>query len=178
QPPRGGGLRGMARLGAAREAGREDRPQARQRLGQVDRIDSLDGGLLRADFPVLARPREGPRLVYLDSASSSQKPRFVLETMEDYYESSYANVHRGLYSIAEESDRLFAEARNKIGRFIGAPVPDREVVFTKNATESLNLVAQAWGRRHLRPGDGLLLTEMEHHSNLLPWPMLAEELGL
>jgi cysteine desulfurase/selenocysteine lyase len=168
----------MARLGAAREAGREDRPQARQRLGRVDRVDTIDGGLLRADFPVLDRPREGPRLVYLDSASSSQKPRAVLEAMDAFYESTYANVHRGLYSIAEESDRLFAEARNKIGRFIGAPAPDREIVFTKNATESLNLVAQAWGRRHLRRGDAVLLTEMEHHSNLVPWLILADELGL
>jgi cysteine desulfurase/selenocysteine lyase len=98
--------------------------------------------------------------------------------MDAYYESTYANVHRGLYSIAEESDRLFAEARSKIGRFIGAPAPDREVVFTKNATESLNLVAQAWGRRNLRAGDRVLLTEMEHHSNIVPWLILAEELGL
>jgi cysteine desulfurase/selenocysteine lyase len=98
--------------------------------------------------------------------------------MEAYYESSYANVHRGLYSIAEESDRLFAEARNKIGRFIGAPSPDREVLFTKNATESLNLVAQAWGRRYLSAGDSVLLTEMEHHANLVPWFILAEQIGI
>jgi cysteine desulfurase/selenocysteine lyase len=148
------------------------------RLARLDSVGSIDGGVLRADFPVLDRHREGPRLVYLDSASSSQKPHAVLEAMETYYESTYANVHRGLYSIAEESDRVFAEARIKIGRFIGAPVPGREVVFTKNATESLNLVAQAWGRRFLRSGDAVLLTEMEHHSNLVPWFILAEQLGL
>jgi cysteine desulfurase/selenocysteine lyase len=148
------------------------------RLEQARAVGSIDGGRLRADFPVLDLRREGPRLVYLDSASSSQKPRAVLEAMEAYYESTYANVHRGLYSIAEESDRLFAEARTKVGRFIGAPVPGREVVFTKNATESLNLVAQAWGRSHLRPGDAVLLTEMEHHSNLVPWFILVEQLGL
>jgi cysteine desulfurase/selenocysteine lyase len=148
------------------------------RLAKLGSVGSIDGGLLKADFPVLVRPREGPRLVYLDSASSSQKPREVLEAMETYYESTYANVHRGLYSIAEESDRVFADARTKVGRFIGAPVPSREVVFTKNATESLNLVAQAWGRRYLRAGDAVLLTEMEHHSNLVPWFILAEQLGL
>ena len=120
----------------------------------------------------------GKRLVYLDSASSSQRPRMVLEAMDDYYETTHANVHRGVYSIAEEADRRYDAARVAVGRFIGAPDPEHEVIFTKNATESINLVAATWGRRHLGPGDVVLLNDMEHHSNLVPWLMLAEETGV
>ncbi len=132
----------------------------------------------KADFPLLAQRMHGKRLVYLDSAASSQRPQLVLDAMDDYYSTTHANVHRGVYAIAEEADRRYEEARKAVGRFIGAPDPEHEVIFTKNATEAINLVALSWGRRNLRAGDAVLLTEMEHHSNLVPWLALAEELGL
>jgi cysteine desulfurase/selenocysteine lyase len=132
----------------------------------------------KADFPLLGRVVHGHPIVYLDSASSSQHPRSVLEAMEDYYETSHANVHRGVYALAEEADRRFEAARMAVGRFIGAPDPEHEVIFTKNATEALNLVAWSWGKEHLRAGDAVLLTDMEHHANLVPWLMLAKERDL
>ncbi|HXW32168.1 MAG TPA: SufS family cysteine desulfurase [Acidimicrobiales bacterium] len=138
----------------------------------------LDVERIKKDFPVLAQSSRGRRLVYLDSASSSQHPQSVLDAMDDYYATTHANVHRGVYSIAEEADRRYEAARLTVGRFIGAPDPEREVVFVKNATEAINLVAATWGRANLHPGDAVLLTDMEHHSNLVPWLMLAEERGL
>ena len=139
---------------------------------------ALDATKVRADFPILGRPAaNGRRLVYLDSASSSQHPRQVLEAMEQYYETTHANVHRGVYAIAEEATRLYESARAKVGRFVGAPRPASEIVFTKNATEALNLVAHSWGRHRLAEGKAVLLTEMEHHANLVPWLMLAKEKG-
>jgi cysteine desulfurase/selenocysteine lyase len=139
---------------------------------------ALDPVALRAEFPLLQPDEAGRRLVYLDSASSSQRPRSVLAAMDRYYETTHANVHRGVYGIAEEATRLFEAARRSVGRLIGARRPATEVVFAKNATEALNLVAGSWGRKNLRPGDAILLTEMEHHANLVPWLMLAEERGL
>jgi len=139
---------------------------------------TVDIASCKGDFPLLDQTVHGKRLVYLDSASSSQRPRVVLEAMDDYYETTHANVHRGVYSIAEEADRRYDAARVAVGRFIGAPDPEHEVIFTKNATESINLVAATWGRRHLGPGDVVLLNDMEHHSNLVPWLMLAEERGV
>ncbi len=138
----------------------------------------LDVAALKPDFPVLNQEVHGRRLVYLDSAASSQHPRAVLEAMDRYYETTHANVHRGVYALAEEADRLYEDARRSVGRFIGAPDPTTEVIFTKNATESVNLVAASWGRKHLHEGDVVLLTEMEHHANLVPWLMLAEEQGV
>ncbi|MHB8457514.1 MAG: aminotransferase class V-fold PLP-dependent enzyme, partial [Acidimicrobiales bacterium] len=140
---------------------------------------SLDAGLVRMDFPLLeqARGQSGHRLVYLDSAASSQRPYQVLEAMDTYYTTTHANVHRGVYAIAEEATRQFEAARAKVGRFIGAPRPATEIVFTKNATEALNLVAHSYGRRRLGEGRAVLLSEMEHHANLVPWLMLAEERG-
>jgi cysteine desulfurase / selenocysteine lyase len=132
----------------------------------------------KSDFPVLAHKTNGQRLVYLDSASSSQRPQAVLDAMDDYYETTHANVHRGVYRLAEEADRRYEGARRRVGRFIGAPDPEREVVFTKNATEAINLVASSWGRRNLRRGDAVLLTDMEHHSNIVPWLALADEIGV
>jgi len=132
----------------------------------------------KADFPLLEREVHGRPIVYLDSAASSQHPRPVLGAMEDYYERSHANVHRGVYAIAEEADHRYEAARRAVGRFVGAPDPEHEVIFTKNATESINLVAASWGRANLAPGDAVLLTDMEHHANLVPWLMLAEERGL
>src|SRR5207253_2783764 len=121
---------------------------------------------------ILERVVNGHRLVYLDSASSSQKPAAVLEAMEHYYETTHANVHRGVYTIAQEATALFEEARAKVARFIGA-ADAAEVVFAKNVTEAINLVANTWGRRHLGEGDAVLLTHMEHHANIVPWHMLA-----
>ena len=155
----------MAELTAAGAA--ETAPRARERL---------DVATVRKDFPILERVVNGHRLVYLDSASSSQKPAAVLEAMEHYYETTHANVHRGVYTIAQEATALFEEARAKVARFIGAADP-AEVVFAKNVTEAINLVANTWGRRHLGEGDAVLLTHMEHHANIVPWHMLASERG-
>jgi cysteine desulfurase/selenocysteine lyase len=138
----------------------------------------LDAAALRADFPLLQQERAGHRLAYLDSASSSQHPRQVLEVMDGYYETTHANVHRGVYAIAEEATRQYEEARHHLGRFIGAPKPATEIVFAKNATEALNLVAHSYGRRRLPDGKAIVLTEMEHHANIVPWLMLAEERGV
>jgi cysteine desulfurase / selenocysteine lyase len=138
----------------------------------------LDVATLRKDFPLLAREVNGHPITYLDSASSGQRPAQVLDAMRHYDETTHANVHRGVYSIAEEATRLFEAARHNVGRFIGAPDPTREIVFTKNATEGINLVAHTWGRVHLHSGDVIVLTEMEHHANIVPWHILAEERGL
>jgi len=138
----------------------------------------LDAATLAKDFPLLARKVNGRPITYLDSAASSQRPTAVLDAMREYDETTHANVHRGVYAIAEEATRRFEAARANVGRFIGAPVPAREVVFTKNATEALNLVAHSWGRSHLGPGDVVVLTEMEHHANIVPWHMLAAERGI
>jgi cysteine desulfurase/selenocysteine lyase len=138
----------------------------------------FDVATLRKDFPLLSRRVNGHPITYLDSAASAQRPTAVLDAMRSYDETTHANVHRGVYSIAEEATRLFEAARTNVGRFIGAPVPSREVVFTKNATEALNLVAHTWGRTNLHAGDVIVLTEMEHHANIVPWHMLAEERGL
>jgi cysteine desulfurase/selenocysteine lyase len=143
-------------------------------LGTPDPVDVTS---IRKKFPILERKINGHRLVYLDSASSSQKPASVIEAMSNYYETTHANVHRGVYAIAEEATRLYEQARAKVARFIGAPSPDG-VVFAKNVTETINLVAQTWGRANLRPGDAVLLTELEHHANLVPWLMLAEQQGI
>jgi cysteine desulfurase/selenocysteine lyase len=132
---------------------------------------------LRKDFPLLARTVNGRPIVYLDSASSALQPHAVINAMTRYYETTHANVHRGVYATAEEATALYERARVLAGRIIGAPDPAHEVVFTKNTTESLNLVAHAWGRANLRTGDAVLLTEMEHHANIVPWMILSEELG-
>jgi cysteine desulfurase/selenocysteine lyase len=133
---------------------------------------------LRKDFPLLDRTVHDRPIVYLDSASSSLQPRAVIDAMARYYETTHANVHRGVYATAEEATRLYEQARVVVGRFIGAPAPADEIVFTKNTTESINLVAHTWARTNLKAGDHILLTEMEHHANIVPWLMLAEEVGL
>ncbi len=138
----------------------------------------LDVATLRKDFPLLAREVHGHPITYLDSAASAQRPVQVLDAMREYDETTHANVHRGVYAIAEEATRRFEAARHTVGTFIGAPDPGREIVFAKNATEGLNLVAHTWGRHNLGPGDTILLTEMEHHANIVPWHMLAGERGL
>ena len=138
---------------------------------------ALDTAVIKKDFPILDQQVGDRPLVFLDSAASSQKPRSVLDAMQHYYETTHANVHRGVYAIAERATAMFEEARTKAARFIGAPA-SREVLFTKNVTEGINLVANAWGRSNLRPGDVVLLTEIEHHANLVPWLMLKEQLGI
>ncbi len=137
----------------------------------------LNTEALRKDFPLLARTVNGRPIVYLDSASSALQPQSVIGAMSRYYETTHANVHRGVYATAEEATALYERARVVAGRFVGAPDPAHEVVFTKNTTEALNLVARSWGRANLRAGDAVLLTEMEHHANIVPWMILAEELG-
>lgn len=137
---------------------------------------SLDPHRLRAEFPQLSRCVHGRRLVYLDSAASAQKPLAVLQAMDHAYRHHYANVHRGVYTIAEEATTAFEEARATVAAFVGAPAD--ELVFTRNATEAINLVAHAWGRSRLRAGDVVVLTEMEHHANIVPWHQLAGERGV
>jgi cysteine desulfurase/selenocysteine lyase len=131
---------------------------------------------IRDDFPILRQRVGGHPVVYLDSAATSQKPRSVIEAVVRYYEEDNANVHRGVYSIAERATAQYEAARGKVARFIGAAGPD-EIIFTRNATEGLNLVASTWGVTHVGPGDEILITEMEHHSNLVPWQLLAERRG-
>lgn len=135
---------------------------------------AFDVQAVRADFPVLERQINGKSLVFLDSAASAQKPRQVIETIADYYRTSHANVHRGIYRLSQEATDAFESARGRIARFINAG-SSKDIVFTRNATESINLVAQSWGRANLRPGDEILLTEMEHHANLVPWQLIAQE---
>ena len=138
---------------------------------------TLDVARVKKDFPILDRDLAGHRLVFLDSAASSQKPRAVLEAMDNYYETTHANVHRGVYTIAEEATQAYEVVRSTVPRFIGPPSP-RGVVFTKNATEAINLVAHSYGRFCLPEGKAVLLSEMEHHANLVPWLMLREERGV
>jgi cysteine desulfurase/selenocysteine lyase len=131
----------------------------------------------RADFPILAREvRPGVPLVYLDSTATAQKPQSVIEAMAAYYRRSNANVHRGIHTLAEEATALYEAARDRVQQFIHAR-SRKEIVFTRNATEAINLVAQSWGRANIHAGDVIVLTEMEHHSNLVPWQMLAAERG-
>jgi cysteine desulfurase / selenocysteine lyase len=140
-------------------------------------VTGLDVARIRKDFPILEREINGRRVVYLDSAASSQRPSAVIDVMSRYYERHHANVHRSVYQMAAESTEMFEGARRTVARFIGSP-SERQVVFAKNVTECLNLVAHSWGRSNLREGDAVLLTEMEHHANLVPWLMLAEERGI
>ena len=139
--------------------------------------DDLDVAAIKADFPILERPIRDQRLVFLDSAASSQKPVQVLRAMDHYYETMHANVHRAAYTLAAEATTALEAARSSVARFIGATDPN-EVVFIKNATESLNLVARSWGAANLSAGDAMLLTQLEHHANIVPWQQLAAERGI
>jgi len=139
--------------------------------------EPFDVAKVKADFPLLQQESKGRPIVFLDSAASSQKPQVVIDAMSTYYETINANVHRGVYEIAEKATNALEAARLRVGRFIGAPKPATEVLFTKNATEALNLVAQSWGRANLGPGDAVLLTQLEHHANIVPWFQLAAEKG-
>ncbi len=141
-------------------------------------IKEIDTEIIRRDFPILDREvRSGVKLVYLDSTATSQKPTAVIEAMDRYYRTTNANIHRGVHTLAEEATAEYESARKRISAFIHAR-SSREIIYTRNATESINLVALSWGRANLKAGDTIILTELEHHSNLVPWQMLAAELGL
>jgi cysteine desulfurase/selenocysteine lyase len=133
---------------------------------------------IKKDFPILAREvHPGIPLVYLDSTATSQKPQSVISSMNDYYQFHNGNIHRGVHTLAEEATKAYEDAREKIARFINAKKA-RQIVYTRNTTESINLVSQTWGRKFLKSGDLIILTEMEHHSNLVPWQILAEQNNL
>jgi len=135
----------------------------------------LDPVAIRRDFPILATlTAHGKPLVYLDSAATSQKPNVVIDAVDDYNRTYNANVHRGIYELGERATAAYEAARKSVARFINAPDP-HEIIFTRNATESINLVAYSWGRRNIRRGDAIVLTEMEHHANLVPWQLLVQE---
>jgi len=139
-------------------------------------VPALDARKLRADFPIFEQLIHGKPLAFLDSAASSQKPRQVLAAMDELYETSYANVHRGVYELGERATTALETAREKTRAFVNAPSA-REIVFVRNATEALNLVAYAWGWKNLAPGDVVLATELEHHSNFVPWQQMAKRTG-
>jgi len=136
----------------------------------------LDTASIRKDFPILNREVYGKRLVYLDNTSTTQKPIQVLRAVDDYYRTYNANVHRGIYRMAEEATEAYEAARVTVARFLNAR-SSTEIVFTRGTTESINLVSNSWGRKNVGPGDVIVATEMEHHSNLVPWQLLAEEKG-
>ena len=139
---------------------------------------SLDTNTIRKDFPILGREvRPGVSLVYLDSTATTQKPLAVLQAMDEFYRHNNANIHRGVHTLAEEATAMYEQARQQVADFIHAS-SSREIIFTRNATESINLVVYTWARANLKSGDVVILTEMEHHSNLVPWLQLAAERGI
>ena len=137
---------------------------------------TIDWSALRADFPILHQHVHGQPLIYLDNAATSQKPRAVLEALRRYYERDNANVHRGIHELSNRATTAFEAARTRAAQFINARSAD-EIIFTRGTTEGINLVAQAWGSKNVKAGDKILLTEMEHHSNIVPWQLLAERTG-
>jgi cysteine desulfurase / selenocysteine lyase len=137
----------------------------------------VDWKAIREDFPILHEKAHGQPLIYFDNAATSQKPKRVLDALRRYYEHDNANVHRGLHELSSRATEAYERARQRVAEYLGAASPD-EIVFTRGTTESINLVAQAWGSKFLRNGDVVLLTEMEHHSNLVPWQLLAERTGV
>jgi cysteine desulfurase/selenocysteine lyase len=132
----------------------------------------LNTSALREDFPILQQQIHGKPLVYLDSAATSQKPETVIRAMDAYYRTTNANIHRGVYALAEQATEQYEGARHKIQKFINAK-SWREIIYTRNATEAINLVAYAWGRANIQPGDEIVSTVLEHHANLVPWQLLA-----
>ena len=145
-------------------------------VASYDQTDLLDVERIRADFPVLQRTVNGVPLIYLDNAATSQKPAVVIQAIEDYYRSYNANVHRGVHALSEEATAAYEGARKKVAKFIHAR-SSREVIFTRNATEAINLVAYSWGSANVKAGDEIIITDMEHHSNIVPWQLLAERTG-
>src|SRR5438874_8239981 len=137
---------------------------------------TVDWKSFREDFPILREQAHGHPLIYFDSAANSQKPRAVIEALRNFYEHENANVHRGLHTLSTRATEAYEKARRRVAEYIGAASAD-EIVFTRGTTESINLVAQAWGGKFIREGEVILLTVMEHHSNLVPWQLLAERTG-
>src|SRR6516165_4503545 len=138
---------------------------------------ALDVARIRQDFPILSRGIRGKRLVFLDSAASAQKPRSVIDAERHVYEAEYANVHRGVYWLSQRATEAYEGTREKVRDFLNA-AETREIIFLRGATEGINLVAQTYGRRFLGPGDEVVVTQVEHHSNIVPWQMLREEKGI
>src|SRR5579864_5244014 len=143
---------------------------------EIDRSRSIDTAKIKSDFPVLKRLVHGKRLVYLDNAATTQKPQQVIDSISDYYENHNANIYRSVHVLAEEATESFEESRAKACRFVNA-ASTQEVIFTKNATEALNLVAHSLFERYVKPGDKIVVTEMEHHSNFVPWQQLSKKNG-
>jgi cysteine desulfurase/selenocysteine lyase len=139
-------------------------------------MSMFDINLIRNDFPILARKIHNKPLVYLDNAATSQKPKQVIQALVNYYEQHNANVHRGIHVLGDEATKLYAEARQTVSKFIGANHPS-ELVFVRNTTEAINLVAYAWGQDNVHKGDLVLTTRMEHHSNIVPWQELVRRVG-
>jgi len=142
----------------------------------VENAATIDISKIREDFPILGRTVNGKPLVYFDNAATSQKPNYVLNAIDEYYRNKNANIHRGVHKLGEEATVAYEEARDKVSKFIGARHTE-EIVFVRNATEGLNLIAMTWGRLHIKKGDKIVLTIMEHHSNIVPWQLLAKETG-
>jgi cysteine desulfurase/selenocysteine lyase len=145
-------------------------------IAQPGALEPLDVMRIRQDFPILARKVRGRPLVYLDNGASAQRPQSVIEAESDYYRMHHANVHRGVHTLSQEATDLFEGAREKLRRFVNAR-SDREIVFVRGTTEAINLVAQAWGRPRLGPGDEIVITWLEHHANIVPWQQLCEQTG-
>lgn len=139
--------------------------------------NSFDAATVKKDFPILSRTMNGKPLVYLDSAATTQKPAAVIDALAEFYRSSNANIHRGVYPLAEEATARYEKVREDVARFLGSPTSNN-IVFTRNATESINLVAHAWARKHLKKGDEILISLAEHHANIVPWYLLAKERGV
>lgn len=142
----------------------------------METLEKIDWAKLRADFPILDQQVHGNPLIFFDSAASSQRPRQVVDSIVRYYENDHANVHRGIHELSNRATAAYEGARDRTAKFINAPSAD-EVVFTRGTTESINLIAASWGGANLKPGDQILLTEMEHHSNMIPWRLIAEKTG-
>ena len=145
-------------------------------MANAEILNGINVELIREDFPILKRKVHGKQLVYLDSAATSQKPACVIDVINDYYRIHNANIHRGVYQMSQEATARYKDAHVKVARFINARSYE-EIVFVRNATEAINLTAYSWGRANIKAGDVILLTEMEHHSNLVPWQLLAKALG-
>src|SRR3954454_21403723 len=146
-------------------------------ISNVLRVSApLDVERIRADFPILSRQVNGRPLIYLDNAATAQKPRQVIDALVDFYTRINANVHRGVHTLSVEATDAYETSRERLGRFVNASHSD-EIVFVRNTTEALNLVAVCWGRANLKPGDEILASVLEHHSNLIPWQRVAQETG-
>src|SRR6476469_5474294 len=137
---------------------------------------SLDVHAIRKHFPVLSREVKGKPLVYFDNAATTQKPQVVIDALVDYYSNYNANIHRGIHTLAEEATASFESTRDAVTRFINAPSRE-QIIFTRGTTESINLVASTWGRQNIKAGDEIIISTMEHHSNIVPWQILCEEKG-